>query len=102
MEWYHYIAVFFAGAFLCNAVPHFVSGVMGNKFPTPFAKPPGKGLSSPMVNVLWGGFNLLIGHILLMVVHMHRVNHHAMILFFAGFMLMAVMIANNFSKKDKE
>jgi hypothetical protein len=32
--------------------------------PTPFAKPPGKGLSSPTVNVLWGLFNAIIGTIL--------------------------------------
>ena len=54
MRWYFYVAYFFGGAFLVNAVPHFVNGVSGRSFPTPFASPPGKGLSSPMVNVLWG------------------------------------------------
>jgi MFS family permease len=34
-----------------------------NRFPTRFAKPPGKGLSSPMVNVLWALFNLVVGDI---------------------------------------
>ena len=29
MEWTHAISYFFAGALLTNAVPHFVSGVMG-------------------------------------------------------------------------
>ena len=57
MEWYNYFSGFCAGAFLANFVPHFVKGVCGDKFPTPFAKPPGKGLSSPMVNVLWGLLN---------------------------------------------
>ncbi len=52
MQWYTYIAYFFAGAFLVNAIPHFVSGVTGRPFPSPFASPPGKGLSSPVVNVL--------------------------------------------------
>jgi hypothetical protein len=33
--------------------PHFVHGFSGNRFPTPFAYRPGKGLSSPAVNVLW-------------------------------------------------
>jgi hypothetical protein len=32
--------------FLTNAVPHFVSGVMGYPFQSPFANPPGEGLSS--------------------------------------------------------
>jgi hypothetical protein len=41
MNWHHYVACFFAGMFLANAVPHFVKGVCGNRFPTPFARPPG-------------------------------------------------------------
>ena len=57
MIWYHYVACFFAGIFLANAVPHFVKGICGDRFPTPFAKPPGKGLSSPLVNVLWALVN---------------------------------------------
>ncbi len=54
MRWYHYVAYFFGGAFLANAVPHFVNGVSGNPFQSPFASPPGEGLSSSTVNVLWG------------------------------------------------
>jgi hypothetical protein len=50
MSWYDYIACFFAGMFLANVVPHYVKGVCGDRFPTPFANPPGKGLSSPTVN----------------------------------------------------
>ncbi len=34
-----YIAVFFAGAFLCNSLPHLACGLSGAPFPTPFAKP---------------------------------------------------------------
>lgn len=59
------IAYFFGGAFLSNAVPHFVSGVMGRPFQSPFAKPPGEGLSSSTVNVLWGFFNLAVAYALL-------------------------------------
>lgn len=64
MEWIHYLSYFFGGVFLANAVPHFVSGVMGLPFQTPFAKPPGQGLSSSTVNVLWGFFNLAVGYLL--------------------------------------
>jgi hypothetical protein len=42
MEWLHLVSWCFAGAFLTNAVPHFVSGVMGRPFQSPFAKPPGQ------------------------------------------------------------
>jgi len=65
MEWLSYVAYFFGGAFLANAVPHFVSGVMGRPFQSPFAKPPGKGLSSSTVNVLWGSFNIAAGYALI-------------------------------------
>ena len=64
MAWHDYVAYFFGGCFLVNAVPHFVSGVMGRRFPSPFASPPGKGESSPMVNVLWAALNLVIGYLL--------------------------------------
>jgi hypothetical protein len=65
MEWLHYLAYFGGGAVLTNAVPHFVSGVMGRPFQSPFAKPPGEGLSSSTVNVLWGSFNLLLAYLLI-------------------------------------
>jgi hypothetical protein len=65
MEWYVYLAHFFGGVFLANGVPHFVSGISGRKFQTPFASPPGVGESSPIVNVLWGLANFVIGYLLL-------------------------------------
>ena len=66
MRWYHFIAWFFAGAFLINSVPHLVAGVSGSPFQSPFASPPGEGLSSSTVNVLWGTFNLLVAYLLLL------------------------------------
>ena len=68
MEWGHDISYFFGGAFLTNAVPHFVSGVMGRPFQSPFAKPPGQGFSSSTVNVLWGFFNLAVAWALVFLV----------------------------------
>jgi len=65
MAWTHVVSYFFAGALLVNAVPHFVSGAMGRPFQSPFAKPPGEGLSSSTVNVLWGFANLVVGYLLL-------------------------------------
>jgi hypothetical protein len=60
-----YVVTFFAGAFLCNSIPHLASGLRGEPFPTPFAKPRGSGLSSPFVNFLWGSFNVVVGMALL-------------------------------------
>jgi hypothetical protein len=102
MEWYQYIAIFFSGAFLSNAVPHFVYGVCGDKFPTPFSKPPGQGLSEPYINVLWSGFNIVIGYLLLRAGKLNTDNCVSMIVFFVGFMLMALMASKNFPKKHKE
>jgi hypothetical protein len=64
MPWFSLVAYVFGGAFLANAIPHVVSGMMGKAFQTPFAKPPGQGLSSSTVNALWGFFNLVIGYVL--------------------------------------
>ena len=64
MPWLQLLSCFFGGVFLANAVPHVVSGVMGKPFQSPFAKPPGEGLSSSTVNVLWGFFNLVGGYVL--------------------------------------
>jgi hypothetical protein len=65
MGWSVYMARFFAGVFLANAVPHFVGGIQGRRFPTPFASPPGKGESSPTLNVVWGTANAVVGYVLL-------------------------------------
>jgi hypothetical protein len=65
MDWYVYVARFFAGVFLANAVPHFVSGIQGRRFPTPFASPPGRGESPPTLNVVWGTTNAIVGYVLL-------------------------------------
>ncbi len=64
--WQHDLAYFFGGLFLSNAIPHYVSGVMGRAFQSPFAKPPGKGLSSSTVNAIWGFVNLAIAYWLLL------------------------------------
>lgn len=65
MDWYVYLAYFFAGVFLVNGVPHFVSGVCGNRFQSPFASPPGVGESSPLINVFWGLANFAAGYALI-------------------------------------
>jgi hypothetical protein len=64
MNWLHLVSYFFGGACLANTIPHLVSGLRGEPFQTPFAKPPGEGLSSSTVNVLWGFFNLVVVYLL--------------------------------------
>ena len=65
MNWLHLVSYFWGGAFLANSIPHLVSGQRGEPFQTPFAKPPGEGLSSSTVNVLWGSFNAIVGYLLI-------------------------------------
>jgi dienelactone hydrolase len=66
MKWYHYLMFFLGGAFVANFVPHFVNGIAGMEFPTPFANPPPpEGVSSPPLNVAWALGNLAVGYLLL-------------------------------------
>ena len=67
-----HIALFFGGAFLLNALPHLVAGVMGEPFQSPFATPRGEGRSSSTVNLLWGFANLVVAWLLL--VHVWRLD----------------------------
>lgn len=99
MRWYHFVACFFAGLFLTNALPHFMHGISGNRFPTPFARPPGKGLSSPTVNVLWALANLLIGYILLRVGMVSQTNIWTLLTFFAGIVFISIVLSITFINK---
>lgn len=102
MLWYNYVAAFFAGAIFANAMPHFVQGVSGNRFPTPFAKPPGRGLSSPLVNVIWALLNFVIGCVVLHFGGACCGGWLAGLVFFAGFACLSVFSSVNFAKKDRE
>lgn len=101
MKWYHYIAGFFAGVFLTNVVPHFVNGISGNAFPTPFANPPGQGLSSPLTNVFWALFNLLVGYLLFRVSRINSKSKLGLFIFFVGMILISVMSSITFMDKAK-
>jgi len=99
MPWYDYIACFLAGMFLANFVPHFVHGVSGDRFPTPFAHPPGKGLSSPTVNVLWALLNLVVGYVLFRVGDVSATNYASLVVFLAGIVAISIQSSIGFAKK---
>lgn len=93
------LSYLFGGAFLTNAIPHFVSGVMGRPFQSPFAKPPGEGLSSSTVNVLWGFFNIVVGYVLVCRVGTFDLRDtSAVIAFGAGMLVMGLMSARLFGR----
>jgi hypothetical protein len=99
MNWLWLVAYFFGGVFFTNAVPHFVAGMMGRAFQTPFAQPPGKGLSSSTVNVLWGLFNAVIGYLLIAhvgVFHPRATTH--ILALGLGALLISVFSARHFGQ----
>jgi hypothetical protein len=98
-RWYHFVAYFFGGAFLANTIPHFVSGISGSPFQSPFATPPGEGLSSSTVNVLWGFTNLVLAYLLVARVgqfELRRTTHAAAL--GIGLLLLALMTADHFGR----
>jgi hypothetical protein len=102
VNWYNLIASFFAGAFLTNVVPHFVHGISGDRFPTPFAKPHGIGLSTSTTNVVWALFNLVVGYILFQVGKVSSGGYSAHVIFFAGIAGMSIMSSVLFQRKQTE
>ncbi len=99
MNWLHLVSYFFGGCFLSNAVPHFVSGVMGRAFQSPFAKPSGQGLSSSTVNVLWGVFNFAVAYVLICRVGEFSLRSTAQVAALGGgFLLMGLMAAHHFGR----
>jgi len=99
MQWIDSVSYFFGGAVLTNAVPHFVSGVMGRPFQSPFAKPRGQGHSSSTVNVLWGFLNLAIGYLLVLRVGDFDLRSTAdAVALGLGMLLMGVVMARMFGR----
>jgi hypothetical protein len=99
MDWVHDISYLFGGAFLSNGVPHFVSGVMGRPFQSPFARPPGQGLSSSTVNVLWGFANFVVAYVLIARVGNFDLRAADQVIALGiGFLLLGVMSARLFGR----
>jgi hypothetical protein len=99
MNWLWLISYLFGGAFAANAIPHFVAGTMGQPFQSPFAKPPGQGLSSSTVNVVWGFFNAAIAYLLIEHVGAFDPRTTSHILAFGlGALLISVFSARHFGQ----
>jgi hypothetical protein len=93
-----FLTCFFTGVFFCNSLPHLVSGLQGRPFPTPFGKPLGVGDSPPLVNVLWGFFNLLAGASLLSLAPISIGFNLAFLSVVAGGVLMGARLALHFGR----
>jgi hypothetical protein len=99
MSWLTLISYFFGGAFLSNAIPHIASGSTGRPFQSPFAKPPGQGLSSSTVNVVWGFLNLAVAYVLICRVGDFSLRSTADAASLGvGFLLMGLLSARHFGR----
>lgn len=95
----HLLSFFGGGFFLANAIPHIVNGISGRAFQSPFASPPGKGLSSSFSNVIWGHFNLAVGWYLLAKVGAFNVLDAAHAgAAFGGSLAVSVLLAHQFGQ----
>lgn len=99
MHWFIFPAYFFGGAFLANALPHLGNGISGRPFQSPFAKPPGQGLSSSTVNVLWGFLNLVVAYLLIVRVGAFDLRNTVHVLLLGiGMLAIAVPMARHFGQ----
>lgn len=102
MPWHHYAAYFFGGAACANCLPHLLAGVAGRPMQTPFASPPFRGLSSPIVNVAWGLFNLVIAYVLLAHVGDFDIRSWSTAgVTFLGFAAMALQCARSLGRMNR-
>ena len=92
-----YVAVFLAGAFLCNCVPHLSAGLQGQSFPTPFARLSAAG-KLPLVNFLWGAVNLTAGIVILVRNHVILGPNPRCYALAAGALVMGLWLSHHFGK----
>lgn len=98
MPWFVLFAHFIGGAILANGIPHAVMGITGRSHQTPFATPPGVGLSSPVENVLWGFANLAVGYALIHWRAMMPRPALDVVLIFSGALAVALLLARHFGR----
>jgi hypothetical protein len=91
--WQVYVFSFLAGVVGVNGVPHFIKGVTGQKHQTPFAQS-----SSATVNVCWGWANFVVAGLLLYKSHYHAHLLRAFGMFAIAALLMAILLAESWSK----
>ncbi|MDE1906751.1 MAG: hypothetical protein KGH75_09930 [Rhodospirillales bacterium] len=97
-----FLLSFFSGVLVCNSIPHLAAGLRGEAFPTPFARPRGVGLSSPLVNMVWGWANLFIGLAILprlvLFSSLPPLYNSLFLCFALGFLLSGLYLAYHFGK----
>ena len=100
-ELVRYILIAFAGALLCNCIPHLVSGLRGERFPTPFTRLSKTPTSSPLQNFLWGATNLSVGLTMMMrrLLSVHVAPQFYLLM--AGFLVAGILLSRHFGRVHK-
>jgi hypothetical protein len=98
MPWTGYLLHFAGRLVFANGLPHFLHGMSGEKFQSPFAKPPGKGLSSPLVNVMWGFANFVVGYLLVKLDATEPRGVLDIVAIAAGVLVMGVFLGLHFGR----
>ncbi|HEY7146566.1 MAG TPA: hypothetical protein VH637_20190 [Streptosporangiaceae bacterium] len=93
-----FMACIFSGVLLANAIPHFVHGISGEHFPAPFGYLLGTGVWDNISNVVWGFINIVLGLNLLQAGRVFKGERWRLVLFFAGFLGMAILLSVIFTK----
>lgn len=94
----HDLIALLSGALFCNCIPHLVAGLQGECFPTPFARPPGRGLSPAWVNFAWGFCNLAAATAMTLRRSAHLGELVDTLLIFAGAALAGGLLSLRFAR----
>lgn len=95
-RWYHYLYAFIVGGIVVNCLPHLINGISGRPFPSPFSDPPGIGLSSPLLNILWALINVAVAFAFFYFGKLSQRDKSIGIGYFVGAVAMAFYLAHYF------
>lgn len=90
------VIIFLVIGFLAfNSMPHLVKGITGQDHMTPFAQ-----RSGPVVNVLWGNFNLIAAWVLWFFVKTEGTDLTEWVAFLIGGLIISIYLANFWKDPD--
>jgi hypothetical protein len=95
------IALFFAGLFFANGIPHFVQGISGKEFHTPFLYRFAPSIPTPLFNVAWGLLNFCLVLLILSRVPFDPGVYSNGISFAAGFACASIGLSILFNRPVK-
>lgn len=97
----HSLRLLFAGAILCNSLPHLVAGLQGRRFPTSFSRFGSSNTSAPWANFLWGFANLAIGLFMLARHPEYVESLSGMACVALGFLAIGIFLSTHFEKMTR-